>query len=162
MGCIFLRTSAQEWIYNFPLISNSTVETKLDILIVFCLGPGYHKRKINTVTSHCDFQVMVYFSSSVDEHALYCHLHCPFLTPGWIPACLPAKSLQLCPTLCDCIDSSPPGSPVPEILQARTLEWVAIRSPLKFRHKDWGPERGGNPLSCLQKCAHLGSHLLPG
>ena len=37
-----------------------------------------------------------------------------------------AKSLQLSPTLCDPIDSSPPGSPVPGILQARTLEWVAI------------------------------------
>ena len=37
-----------------------------------------------------------------------------------------AKSLQLCPILCDSIDSSPPGSPVPGILQARTLEWVAI------------------------------------
>ena len=37
-----------------------------------------------------------------------------------------AKSLQSCPTLCDPIDSSPSGSPVPGILQARTLEWVAI------------------------------------
>ena len=37
-----------------------------------------------------------------------------------------AKSLQLYPTLCDPIDSSPPGSPVPGILQARILEWVAI------------------------------------
>ena len=37
-----------------------------------------------------------------------------------------AKLLQLCPTLCNSIDSSPPGSPVPGILQARTLEWVAI------------------------------------
>jgi len=37
-----------------------------------------------------------------------------------------AKSLQSCLTLCDTIDSSPPGSPVPGILQARTLEWVAI------------------------------------
>ena len=37
-----------------------------------------------------------------------------------------AKSLQSCPTLCDLIDGSPPGSPVPGILQARTLEWVAI------------------------------------
>ena len=37
-----------------------------------------------------------------------------------------AKSLQLCPTLCDPIDGGPPGSPVPGILQARTLEWVAI------------------------------------
>ena len=37
-----------------------------------------------------------------------------------------AKSLQSCPTACDPIDSSPPGSPVPGILQARTLEWVAV------------------------------------
>ena len=37
-----------------------------------------------------------------------------------------ATSLQLCPTLCDPIDGSPPGSPIPGILQARTLEWVAI------------------------------------
>ena len=37
-----------------------------------------------------------------------------------------AKSLQSCPTLCDPRDGSPPGSPVPGILQARTLEWVAI------------------------------------
>ena len=36
------------------------------------------------------------------------------------------KSFQLCPTLCDPIDGSPPGSPVPGILQATTLEWVAI------------------------------------
>ena len=37
-----------------------------------------------------------------------------------------AKSLQSCPTLCDPVDSSPPGSPVPGVLQAKTLEWVAI------------------------------------
>ena len=37
-----------------------------------------------------------------------------------------AKSLQSCPTVCDPIDGSPPGSPVPGILQARTLEWVSI------------------------------------
>ena len=37
-----------------------------------------------------------------------------------------AKSLQSCPTLCDPTDSSPPGFPVPGILLARTLEWVAI------------------------------------
>ena len=43
-----------------------------------------------------------------------------------IPAAAAAKSLQLCPILCDPLDGSPPGSPVPGILQARTLEWVAI------------------------------------
>jgi len=42
------------------------------------------------------------------------------------PAAATAKSLQSCPTLCDPIDGSPPGSPVPGILQGQTLEWVAI------------------------------------
>ena len=46
------------------------------------------------------------------------HLYCP--------AAATAKSLQSCPTLCDPIDGGPPGYPVPGILQARTLEWVAI------------------------------------
>ena len=43
-----------------------------------------------------------------------------------ITAAAAAKSLQSCPTLCNRTDSSIPGSPVPGILQARTLEWVAI------------------------------------
>ena len=43
-----------------------------------------------------------------------------------LTAAAAAKSLQSCPTLCDPIDRSPPGSPVPGILQAKTLEWVAI------------------------------------
>ena len=43
----------------------------------------------------------------------------------YVAAAAAAKSLQSWPTLCDPIDSSPPGSPVPGILQARTLEWVA-------------------------------------
>ena len=44
----------------------------------------------------------------------------------WVSAAAAAKSLQSCPTLCNPIDSSPPGSPIPGILQTRTLEWVAI------------------------------------
>ena len=57
-----------------------------------------------------------------------------------------AKSLQSCPTLCDPIDSSPPGSPLPGILQARTLECIAIsfsnawkwkRMPLVSNPKEW-------------------------
>ena len=46
-----------------------------------------------------------------------------------------AKLLQSCPTLCDPIDSSPSGSAVPEILQARTLEWVAISSSNAWKWK---------------------------
>ena len=46
-----------------------------------------------------------------------------------------AKSLQSCPILCNPIDGSPPGSPVPGILQPRTLEWVAIAFS-NFRHEE--------------------------
>ena len=46
-----------------------------------------------------------------------------------------AKSLQLSPTLCDPIDGSLPGSPIPGILQARTLEWVAISFPNAWKWK---------------------------
>ena len=58
-------------------------------------------------------------------------LHCSpaTITPlliGFTTTTTTTKSLQSCPTLCDPTDSSPPGSAVPEILQARTLEWVAI------------------------------------
>ena len=48
-----------------------------------------------------------------------------FRIMSYFPAAA-AKSLQSCPTLCDHIEGSPPGSPVPGILQARTLQWVAI------------------------------------
>ena len=61
---------------------------------------------------HLFFFLMFFFKplSSVVEKLLYAA----------------AKSLQSCPTLCDPVDGSPPGSLVPGILQARTLEWVAI------------------------------------
>ena len=52
-----------------------------------------------------------------------------------LPAIAAAKSLQSCPTLCDPIDGSPPGSPVPGILQARVLEWVAFPSPMHESEK---------------------------
>ena len=59
-----------------------------------------------------------------------------------------AKLLQSCPTLCDPIDGSPPGSPVPGILQARTLEWVAI----SFSNA-WKWKVKGKSLSCVRLLA---------
>jgi len=52
-----------------------------------------------------------------------------------VAAATAAKSLQLCPTLCNPIDGSPPGSPVLGILQARTLEWVAISFSNEWKWK---------------------------
>ena len=72
-------------------------------------------------------------NDSLVEYAIFSSP--PSTTPLSFPLLFPspssaaataAKSLQSCPTLCDPIDGSPPGSPVPGILQARTLEWVAI------------------------------------
>ena len=69
---------------------------------------------------------------------------CPHLLPmGWYfffnyslcTAAAAAKSLQSCPTLCDPIDGSPPGPVIPGILQARTLEWVAISSSNAWKWK---------------------------
>ena len=54
-----------------------------------------------------------------------------------------AKSLQLCPTLCDPIDGSPPGSPILGILQARTLEWVVISFSNAWKWKVKGKSLSG-------------------
>ena len=66
--------------------------------------------------------------------------------------CVAAKSLQSCPTLCDPIDGSPPGSTVPGILQARTLEWVAISFSnawkWKVKVKLLSHVRLSNPMDC--------------
>ena len=67
------------------------------------------------------------FLSLVFWLKLTLHLEISFcIFPTYAAAAAAAKSLQSCPTLCDPIDGSPSGSPVPGILQARTLEWVAI------------------------------------
>ena len=74
---------------------------------------------------------MLFYSLNIYETSAWCK------AAGWTlgrnkvlhflsAAATAAKSLQSCLTLCDTIDSNPPGSPVPGILQARTLEWVAI------------------------------------
>ena len=84
------------------------------------------------------------FSFSVCE--VFSHLLCLILTNR--AAATAAKSLQSCLTLCDPIDGSPPGSPVPGILQARTLEWVAI----SFSNA-WQWKLKVKSLSCVQLLA---------
>ena len=66
--------------------------------------------------------------SGVKRRLLLMHEMTWMDSKGNVAAAAAAKSLQLCPTLCGPIDGSPPGSPVPGIVQARTLEWVAISS----------------------------------
>ena len=73
-----------------------------------------------------------------------------------------AKSLQSRPTLCDPIDSSPPGSTVPGILQARTLEWVAISFSNAWKWKVKGKSLSLDPMDCSPpgKSTGVGCHCL--
>ena len=85
-----------------------------------------------------------------------------------------AKSLQSCPTLCDPTDDSPPGSPVPGILQARTLEWVAISFSNEWKWKakvkslgrvwlsatPWTTARLLHPWDSPGKSTRVGCHCL--
>jgi len=88
----------------------------------------------------------------IHHFASECHWDYPYNT---VAAAAPAaaKSLQLCPCLCNPIDGSPPGSPIPGILQARTLEWVAISFSNAWKWK------------VAQLCLTLSDHMdcsLPG
>ena len=71
---------------------------------------------------------LLYFTSPLRHEAQHGRRFSNFVGEPFqkVAAAAAAKSLQSCPTLCDPIDGSPPGSPIPGILQARTLEWVAI------------------------------------
>ena len=74
-------------------------------------------------------QVVVPFSTGSSQLRDWTQVSCiagGFFTSWATRFSLYAKSLQSCPSLCDPIDGSPSGSPIPEILQVRTLEWVAI------------------------------------
>ena len=90
-------------------------------------------------SSNCCFLTCIQISQKAGQVVWYSHLSKNFpqfvvihIVKGFsivnkvAAAAAAAKSLQSCPTLCDPIDSIPPGSPIPGILQARTLEWVAI------------------------------------
>ena len=100
-GCILLHHSKCIWkfqIFQFVTRSNFQSHSR-DRVLLFC---SY-----------------ILWQNYLLVMCLLFHLSCS-------SAAAASKSLQSCPTLCDPIDGSPPGSPVPWILQARTLEWVAI------------------------------------
>ena len=103
----------------------------------------------------------------LSHHTIYGEIPCLLF-----PAAAAAKSLQSCLTLCNPIDSNPPGSPVPGILQARTLEWVAIsfsnawkwsRSVISDSSRPHGlqPTRLLHPWDFPGKSTGVGCHCLP-
>ena len=79
------------------------------------------QRRCQTTSGTCLKTVKLHMGITLPKSVYSLKRHCEYLFPA-----AAAKSLQSCPTLCDPIDGSPPGSPIPGILQARTLEWVAI------------------------------------
>ena len=101
------------WTPHLIGIINGSLDQFPALSLLWKMG-GAESFKFYSVWSFCQ-------PTSIQEPTK-CHL----IRTKDTPAAAAAKSLQLCPTLCDLIDGSPPGSPVPGILQARTLEWVAI------------------------------------
>ena len=84
-----------------------------------------------TVTSSLQVSALLWNQLSAGD-PLSCHFH---RAAAAAAAAAAAKSLQSCLTLCDPIEGSPPGSPVPGILQARTLEWLPFPSPMHESEK---------------------------
>ena len=103
----FMGFSRQEYWSGLPLPSPTGLESKLNNMMV-----KYSHRWSALFVINVIIMNKCYLSSRLSIYN-YCYVAA-------------AKSLQSCPTLCDPIDSSPPGSPTPGIPQARTLEWVAI------------------------------------
>ena len=91
--------------------------TRRDTSFTFISGTLINRDNVQISTGH--LRSVSERSSSYLPHPANCYFYI-------LAAAAAAKSFQSCPTLCDPTDGSPPGSPVPGILQARILEWVAI------------------------------------
>ena len=93
------------------------------------LSPSIYKDNNN---DHCLYSLSTYYGPDTGLSNIcinpfnYPNTPLPKMGAAAAAAAAAAKSLQSCPTPCNPIDGSPPGAPVPGILQARTLEWVAI------------------------------------
>ena len=88
--------------------------------LFFCIWLYFTWHNNLQVHPHCKWQIFIFYCKIVFNFMCIPHLY------AFICWWTLAKSLQSCPTLCDPIDGTPPGSPVPGFLQARVLEWGAI------------------------------------
>ena len=114
--------------------------------------------------------ILRWTSKSTSHCALWAHSESPLLLImsaqsrytrhlAAAAAAAAAKTLQSCPTLCDSIDSTPPSSPVPGILQARTLEWVAISFSSAWKWKVKVKSLSHVQLSDPMDCSLPGSSI---
>ena len=121
-----------EWVV-FPFSRGSSepgIELRSPTLQADSLPAEPQRKPKNTGVGSLSLLQQVFLTQESNRGLLHCRQILYKLSyqrsPNYIYAAAVAKSLQSCPTLCDPIDGSPPGSPVPGILQARILEWVAI------------------------------------
>ena len=109
-------------------LSSSSSRYRLHICMCVCSFKNCFLKRLFSLLDWLYFFLRTVDSIFIDLFLDF--LHCCIDLCVYLPVphslAAAAKSLQSCPTLCDPIDGSPPGSPVPGILQARTLEWVAI------------------------------------
>ena len=120
-----------------PLFEFPESYSKFPLVIFFAYGSVYVSMLLSPFVSLSPSPAP---TLHIHVCSLCLHLHCS----TYIQFNTAAKSLQSCPTLCDPIDGSPLGSPVPGILQARTLEWVAIS--FSNSSEFW------SQLYCIQLC----------
>ena len=111
-----IKTSSdiKDWVHHSQALRNKIIKEYI------CISP---KLSVSHRPSLLILSYYFWIMLSTKQRILFPKLS--IYLPSF-PSPAAAKSLQSCPTLCDPIDGSPPGSPVPGILQARTLEWVAM------------------------------------
>ena len=110
----------------FSLIKTSLSDGHLSMTLL-CTTGVLQKASFSILFSfHSQVLLIAFQITSISTKSYYKLIRYLCLLLYLAAAAAAAKSLQSCPTLCDPLDGSPPGSPVPGILQARTLEWVAI------------------------------------
>ena len=124
--------------------------------------------KQNIIDNPCKFRnvetlfflnIYIYIYTHTHTHT-HTHIYIYIYIHTHIYMYAAAKSLQSCPTLCDPIDGSPPGSPVPGILQARTLEWVAISFSNSWKIKSESEVTQlcltlSDPMDCSLPCSSI-------
>ena len=134
--CFFSASATSFWLLSFLLsLEIKKCEfSKCLVLLWLLMGRSYWMYFWNVFSKF----------SFVEQRQYAQHCHGPTWGMVAMSAAAAAKSLQSCPTLCDPVDGSPPGSPIPGILQARTLEWVAI-----FFSNAWKWKVKVKSLSCV-------------